>query len=157
MGQAKDDIVVRRMELQDVAAAAQLELESFTVPWSEAIIKSGLQGALDHCYVLECAGIVCGYGVMRIIFEEGELLRIAIASSVRGRGLSKPLMDAMLAKAAGMGVTAVTLEVRESNAAARGLYKSYGFVEESVRKGYYSLPAEDAVIMWKREGLTHKQ
>lgn len=142
--------MVRRMEPRDVAAAAQLEQESFTVPWSEGIIRSGLQGALDHCYVLELDGAVCGYGVMRIIFEEGELLRIAIAPSVRGRGLSKFLMDAMLMEASGMGVTTVALEVRESNLAARGLYKAYGFVEEAVRRNYYSLPTEDAVIMRKQ-------
>lgn len=153
---AEEGIVVRRMEAKDLAAAAQLEQASFSVPWSEAIIKSGFEGALDHCYVLELAGTVCGYGVMRIIFEEGELLRIAIAPSVRGRGLSKSLMDRMLGEAADMGVTAMALEVRESNAAARGLYEAYGFVEEAVRRDYYSMPAEDAVIMWKREGLAQK-
>ena len=40
------------------------------------------------------------------------------------------------------------LEVRESNEAAIGLYTSQGFVKEGIRKNFYEMPVENAVIMW---------
>ena len=43
----------------------------------------------------------------------------------------------------------IFLEVRESNVAAVELYKSYGFVSTGKRKGYYSNPKEDALLMVK--------
>jgi ribosomal-protein-alanine acetyltransferase len=39
------------------------------------------------------------------------------------------------------------LEVRESNAAAKKLYKKLGFLEVSKRRAYYTEPIEDAVVM----------
>ena len=44
-------------------------------------------------------------------------------------------------------VKSIFLVVSESNDRARNLYKSYGFVEEGIRKHYYSNPSENAVLM----------
>lgn len=142
---------VRPMELSDVEAVAALEQEAFAVPWSAGILRAGLQSDLDLFYVLELDGNLCGYGAMRILLDEGELLRIAVALAFRRRGLAKFLMDRMMEDAKERGVTAYTLEVRESNCGARRLYESYGFLEEAVRKDYYSNPKEDAIIMWRRQ------
>jgi ribosomal-protein-alanine N-acetyltransferase len=59
-------------------------------------------------------------------------------------------MDEMEKLSRESGVTAISLEVRESNEGARKLYASYGFKEEAVRRGYYHNPQEDAIIMWNR-------
>ena len=45
------------------------------------------------------------------------------------------------------GGAAVYLEVRDSNEAAQALYRGRGFLASGRRKGYYRLPAEDAVVM----------
>jgi ribosomal-protein-alanine N-acetyltransferase len=42
----------------------------------------------------------------------------------------------------------MTLEVRETNTAAQGLYRKYGFTTVSTRKGYYSDNNENALVMW---------
>ena len=39
------------------------------------------------------------------------------------------------------------LEVRESNQAARNLYKSMGFQEVNIRPEYYQFPLEAAIVM----------
>jgi len=44
-------------------------------------------------------------------------------------------------------VAAVYLEVRDSNARARGLYRSRGFEEVGRRRGYYQHPVEDAIVL----------
>ena len=47
-----------------------------------------------------------------------------------------------------MGITAMTLEVRKSNAAAIAVYQKNGFQIAGMRKDYYRKPMEDALIMW---------
>jgi ribosomal-protein-alanine N-acetyltransferase len=59
-------------------------------------------------------------------------------------------METMEESASFQKVEAITLEVRESNEAARRLYESFGFTAEAIRKDYYRNPQEHAVIMWKR-------
>jgi len=46
------------------------------------------------------------------------------------------------------GGAMMTLEVRESNAAAQNLYKKYGFTVVNTRRGYYSDNNENALVMW---------
>ena len=78
------------------------------------------------------------------------MMRIAVHPDLRGRGYARILMDTLVRSAREQGASVITLEVRNSNQAARNLYKSYGFVEEAVRKSYYTEPIEDAVIMGLR-------
>src|SRR5207253_2646093 len=88
-----------------------------------------------------------GYVVAWFAADEGEIANLAVDPPARGRGLGAALLDAALAEASGRGVTAVYLEVRESNATARRLYASRGFVEVGRRRGYYRKPPEDAIVL----------
>ena len=60
-------------------------------------------------------------------------------------------MSRLLEEGKARGIRAFTLEVRVENAGAIQLYEELGFRSEGVRKGFYDLPKEDALIMWKRE------
>lgn len=166
MKQSEAEFYLRPMEEKDLEAAAELERLSFSVPWSEAVLRESLESSLDLIWVLEqtedSAGkdgehgrteerknrILAGYCNLRLIAGEGELMRIAVHPELRGRGLSRKLMDCLEETAREKGAEAVTLEVRKSNQAAIELYKTYGFREEAVRKNYYENPSEDALIMW---------
>lgn len=135
-------------------AVAAIEKQCFSDPWTLPMIEESLGTGLDVYLLLVeegAASIVAGYCVFRVIAGEGELFRIAVAPDRRGLGYGKKLMDGMVDYSRENGVLAITLEVREGNLTARNLYKSYGFVEESIRKNYYREPVENAVIMWKHE------
>lgn len=80
---------------------------------------------------------------------EAELLDIAVEESMRGLGFGKALLMEMLHQLQEKGIPEVFLEVRKSNAIAKTLYRSFGFLEIGVRKEYYSHPVEDAVLMKK--------
>ena len=41
----------------------------------------------------------------------------------------------------------ISLEVRPSNKSAVGLYEKYGFERVGLRRGFYSSPKEDGLIM----------
>jgi ribosomal-protein-alanine N-acetyltransferase len=73
-----------------------------------------------------------------------------VDGTVRRRGLARGLLRHVFAVAAAAGASSATLEVRESNAAARALYEGLGFTVEGVRRNYYQAPREDALVLWHR-------
>ena len=52
----------------------------------------------------------------------------------------------LLRRAQSEGATAIFLEVRESNHAARSLYEKWAFSESGRRPRYYTQPEEDAIV-----------
>jgi ribosomal-protein-alanine N-acetyltransferase len=77
--------------------------------------------------------------------QEAELLRIAVDPGRRRSGRGGALLRHSEAQLARMGVATLHLEVRVSNAAARGLYEREGWVRRGTRKGYYR-DGEDAAL-----------
>jgi ribosomal-protein-alanine N-acetyltransferase len=47
-----------------------------------------------------------------------------------------------------MGVKHLSLEVAANNDAAQALYRSFGFAPVGVRKNYYPVTGQDALVMW---------
>jgi ribosomal-protein-alanine acetyltransferase len=79
--------------------------------------------------------------------EEWDIENIAIRGQARRGGLGSLLLTEFLKLVHGRGGRAITLEVRESNLAARALYKKWTFLETGRRKKYYENPQEDALIL----------
>ena len=87
-----------------------------------------------------------GFGLLRV-FDDAEVIRIAVDPNMRRNGIGRSILNSMLKETQNRNVENVFLEVRSGNTAARALYEGAGFVSEGIRKGYYSDPVEDAVIM----------
>ena len=79
----------------------------------------------------------------RVAPDESELLNLVVAPEFRGRGFARALLQELLSVPA----HSLYLEVRESNQAARNLYKSMGFQEVNIRPEYYQAPPEAAIVM----------
>jgi ribosomal-protein-alanine N-acetyltransferase len=135
---------------EDIHKIAEIERLCFTTPWSEEAFASQLtSNPVFKALIVD--GEIAGYAIIDTqILPESELFNIAVAPEYRGKGLSKMLMDSVLEDARKRGAETVLLEVRASNAAAIGLYEKYGFVQNGVRKGYYSCPKEDAILMCRK-------
>lgn len=144
-----EETVLRPMGKADVAQVTELEKACFSDAWSEKLVSELLTSSFDEVWVLAHSdGEIVGYINVRFLAGEGELMRIAVKTECRGLGYSRKLMDRMIKSAYEQATSELTLEVRAGNEPAIGLYKSYGFVPEAVRKGYYHNPTEDALIMW---------
>jgi ribosomal protein S18 acetylase RimI-like enzyme len=72
--------------------------------------------------------------VRRLTDEVCELKRLYVEPAARGTGRGRALTLAAVDLARGMGYRAVRLETLESMEAARGLYRSLGFVEDPSRR-----------------------
>ena len=154
---AKPPVAVRHAVGTDLELVGAIERVSFSDPWSVESLASAL--ALPHArfFVAEDAAAgragrggaspLLGYVVALLYGEEGEIADLAVAPAARRRGIGGVLLDRVAATAMESGVRALYLEVRESNVAARALYHSRGFDMVGRRRGYYSRPSEDALVL----------
>jgi [ribosomal protein S18]-alanine N-acetyltransferase len=140
-------IAIRDATPDDLDAVVAIERASFGDPWSEASFRSLLRAETTRFRVATREGVVTGYAIASRIGDEAELANLAVAPAARRAGLGARLLDDLLATTDAEPAATVYLEVRAGNEPAQALYRSRGFTAVGRRKGYYSRPAEDAVVM----------
>lgn len=92
-------------------------------------------------------GELAGYCVLYFAAGEGEIETIAVAEKYRKLGAGDALLSEVKRRMPDLGLEALFLEVRPSNAAALALYRKHGFAEIGRRKNFYRDPEEDAILM----------
>jgi ribosomal-protein-alanine N-acetyltransferase len=97
--------------------------------------------------VAEEEGKVLGYCGTVMVLNECDITNVAVTSSCQGRGIGRQMMEAMIEQTKERGIDTLHLEVRKSNEPAISLYKSLGFKQTGIRKGYYEAPVEDGIVM----------
>lgn len=140
------------MREADLTAVAQMEQEIYSDPWSKMMFLNHLSSPSSLDLTLETNEEIIGYACNTIIPEY--LLAIdnlTIKKEYQGKGFGSALLSEVIQKGKAAGVTAFTLEVRESNQAAIALYNKFGFQVAGRRKRYYHSPVEDAIIMTREE------
>ncbi len=136
------------MRSADLAQVLEIEEASFATPWSSKTFLNLLRRPNAALFAAEeVPGSLIGYAVVWFAGPEGELGDLAVQSAWRRRGVASALIEAVVGEAAERGATEIYLEVRESNEAARGLYRRHGFEVINQRPRYYSDPVEDAIVM----------
>lgn len=145
--------VIRPAESGDVGAIAEIEQASFGDPWARRLFVEAMHSPVVHLAVAEAPdGRVVGYCVLRVAADEAEILNVAVAPERRRAGLGALLVAWSVEEAGARGATALYLEVRPSNTAARRLYEAFGFAEIGRRRLYYRHPDEDALVMRRDVG-----
>lgn len=145
-----DKVCFEPMRVTDLDEVLAIENRSFTTPWSRAAYHRELVTNGYAAYIVgRLGGKVVSYGGMWVILDEAHITNIAVHPNLRNRGLGRLTMLALERKAAELGASRMTLEVRVSNAVARHLYESLGFRGTGIRRNYYSDTHEDAIVMWK--------
>ncbi len=104
--------------------------------------------AVSHFYSVLCDEKVVGYGGFWQVGDEGHILSIAVDAGYRARGIGRRALQYLCEEMRRRGVGTALLEVRSRNAAARSLYRSEGFMENGIRRRYYT--DDDAVLMEKK-------
>ena len=110
-----------------------VDMHADTPPESIHMMPRGALVAEDIAFfVLRDAGHPLAMGaVKRIGPDHGEIKSMHVLSETRGRGLSRRMLEALIAHARAEGLTRLSLEtgVQPTFVAARALYERAGFVE----------------------------
>ena len=137
---------IRILKSEDLADVAEIERLCFGEPWSEKSLELLLRDGNFGVAAIE-EGRAVGYVGVISAPPEGEITNVATHPDFRRRGIGEGILDALKREANARGIESLYLEVRRSNAPARGLYEKMGFRVVGERKGFYKNPKEDAVLM----------
>lgn len=150
MSQAMSNLEIREFNINDIEELYEVELTSFTDPWSKESFKDELNNEIAHYLVGSINNKVVAYIGAWFILDEAHITNVAVKSDFRRQKIAKQLITAFIVLAKKHQITSITLEVRASNIPAQSLYQQFGFEKQGLRKRYYADNNEDAIIMWLR-------
>ncbi len=142
-----EEIKIVPMGPQHLDEAAVLERICFSQPWSRSALEESMNNPCSLFLAAEIDGAFAGYAGMHCACGECYIDNVSVFPQHRRKGAGSALLRGLIEYARGEGDEFISLEVRPSNRAAITLYESFGFRQVGVRKRYYSLPTEDALIL----------
>jgi ribosomal-protein-alanine N-acetyltransferase len=147
-----DFVTARASAHDDLSEVEALQRRAFTNTWGAEALRWELTNTdVARLYLMRSpGGTLVAYCACWMVFDELHINSLAVDSPWRRRGLARRLLGEVFRDAVDAGARSATLEVRQSNAAARKLYEGLGFLVEGVRRDYYQEPREDALILWNR-------
>jgi [ribosomal protein S18]-alanine N-acetyltransferase len=136
---------IRSAAVDDIPGILAIERQAPNAAhWTPEQYNKSVEGGF--VLVAEIAGQVCGFVCANAVAGEWEIENVVVGGEFLRRGVANELMRGLIQRAQDGFASAILLEVRESNVAARGLYRKYGFQEVGRRRAYYNLPPEDSIL-----------
>jgi [ribosomal protein S18]-alanine N-acetyltransferase len=145
------------MTIVDVPEICSIENTIYDFPWTSGnfidSLNSGYSGAVvriaGEIDVTQHRSRVIAYSMMMQLPYEVHLLNLSVAKSFQAKGIGRAYLRTLINQVRAQASEAMLLEVRPSNMAAIKLYKSEGFSQLGIRKGYYPSvhhEREDALV-----------
>jgi ribosomal-protein-alanine N-acetyltransferase len=125
----------------------EIEADCFTEPWTRAMFDV-YPNENTKFIVIKEKGKTAGYCLLQFSFDTAELLRLAVHSRFRRRGLGEALIKTLIEFSENVGLKEIFLEVDAQNLAARHLYSKLGFNQIGKRRHYYK-EGHDALVLRK--------
>ncbi len=141
-------LTIRRMTVEDVPAAHELDVSSFSLPWPERSLRFEVTDNLAaRCWAAVLDDLLVGMLVLWMIVDEAHIATVATHPDHRRQGIASQLLLEALRSAHTEGARSALLEVRAGNQAAQEMYRKFGFEVVGRRERYYKDNYEDAVLM----------
>jgi ribosomal-protein-alanine N-acetyltransferase len=140
----------------DIPSILEIEYDSQPEPWSERAFLEEINRANSSLLVARFqtaasagppAQLIAGYICFWSAAGEIQILNVAVRKTLRRRGIARRLIERAIRTGREQRARLVTLEVRNSNLAARKLYESFGFRQVGERPNYYDVQKESAILM----------
>lgn len=153
MNARAEAVVIRQMTESDLTRVMAIAASLPDAPhWPESAYRAALSPeSAPRRIALVAAGPekegARGFAVASLLDSQAELETIAIEAASQRQGLGRRLFDELTGQLRAAGAGELNLEVRRSNHPALAFYRSVGFAETGLRRGYYVDPVEDAVLM----------
>lgn len=140
-------VLLRPLRVGDLAAMEAMQRTALPDPFSPGELALELERSqARNLAAFDGDGRLCGAVLAWLIVGELQIHQVVVAPEARRAGVGRALVEALLARAVAEGARISTLEVRQSNVAARQLYERIGFAIDGLRRRYYP-DGEDAVLM----------
>lgn len=139
---------VRAASHRDLDQLVEIEEAQFPEPWSRRLLSDELDLTSQRRYTVavEDRTVIGVLGLM-LIDRDAHINTIATRPGYEGRGVARSLLDEAIPVVEAGGYVRITLEVAVGNTRARDLYTKYGFAPLGVRKQYYRVTGEDALVL----------
>jgi ribosomal-protein-alanine N-acetyltransferase len=105
--------------------------------WTPERIATCMHDPATNVAVVDDAAHLAGFAIMEYHDEDAHLTLLAVSSASRRRGIGSALMAWLEATALTAGIASIYLEARTRNSEARAFYKSLGYREIRVDRGFY--------------------
>lgn len=138
----------------DLGAVMQIEVQSFSNPWTPVAYAMELRHnpLASYCAAWNEKDELVGYVGWWVVGEQATIVHVAVSPLARRGGVGSRLLQHACDAAQRAGSSAMTLRVRSMNETARKFYANLGFVETGRAKAYYSAPDDDAILMQRTLG-----
>ncbi len=130
----------------DLPWVMSVEQRAYDFPWTLKGFENSLDQGLNYLFQSKDNQNL-GYCCVLPVLDEATLLNVCVAPEYQGKGVARQALQQIFAKLKANGFQIVFLEVRASNVPAIKLYKSIGFSEDGLRKGYYRVQVWDELAM----------
>jgi ribosomal-protein-alanine N-acetyltransferase len=132
----------------DLDEVVAIESAIYSHPWTRGNFADSLRAGYA-CWTWRCGSAMVGYFVLMVAAGEAHLLNLSIAAPWQRKGRGSVLLGEAMRIGRAAGARNIFLEVRPSNAAAKALYRRFGFRQVSLRRGYYPAHGgrEDALVL----------
>lgn len=140
-------MIIRRMQEKDLIDVTKIEQVIFSDPWSLEDFQMAVNDKKQVYLVAERESEILAYCGFRSVLDEAQILNVAVDIKYRRQGIAKLMLASLIKEGLEAGQKEFTLEVRSGNLNAIILYEKFGFHEVGVRKNFYTMPMEDAILM----------
>jgi ribosomal-protein-alanine N-acetyltransferase len=143
------ELRMEKLKRRDLRHVLPIEAIVFPEPWSSAVFNSEL--ALRHGRLYRAAwdgDTLAGYVGFMLVDDEAHITTLATAPAYQRSGVATALLLDGIRALLLDGVKHLSLEVASRNEPAQALYRRFGFAPVGVRKNYYPVTGEDALVMW---------
>jgi ribosomal-protein-alanine N-acetyltransferase len=140
---------IEKLKRRDLRKLLPIESIVFPEPWSPEVFNSELALRKGRLYRAAWDGDdLAGYIGFLIVNEEAHMTTIATAPDYQRSGVATMMIVDAIRTLLSDGVKHISLEVAANNKPAQSLYRRFGFVPVGVRKNYYPVTGQDALVMW---------
>ena len=143
-----DNIIIRKMTLDDLVEINSIGLENFDDFWNINVLRSELSKSDNNStyfVALEDKHILGFAGTLKIL-SEVNIMNIAVRKDMRKLGIGSALLQHLINFSKEQDASSITLEVNENTVSAINLYKKYHFEQVGLRKKYYN-NTDNAILM----------
>jgi [ribosomal protein S18]-alanine N-acetyltransferase len=150
--EGRADVIIAPMRIKDLKGVLRIEEAVFPQPLSRRLFVDELSQRTSRAYrAAWVERTIVGFAGQMFIDDESHVNNIAVDPAWQGRGLGAVILADLVRTALKRGARHLTLEVRVGNDAAIALYQRFGLAPVGVRRNYYPVTGDDALVMWVRD------